>query len=67
MSARTHAKIEGRIVDVRDRNRVFQLLHEFKPDIVFHAAALKHVDPDTHALTREVLRQIESSNAGVFL
>jgi O-antigen biosynthesis protein WbqV len=35
--------IEGRIADVRDRERVFRLLAEFKPDIVFHAAALKHV------------------------
>ena len=39
----TQAKIEGRIADVRDRERVFRLLAEFKPDIVFHAAALKHV------------------------
>src|SRR4029078_8714700 len=29
--------------DVRDRARVFKLIGEFKPDIVFHAAALKHV------------------------
>jgi O-antigen biosynthesis protein WbqV len=35
--------VEGRIADVRDRGRVFRLLSEFKPDIVFHAAALKHV------------------------
>ncbi len=35
--------ITGRIADVRDRDRVFRLLTEFKPDIVFHAAALKHV------------------------
>jgi FlaA1/EpsC-like NDP-sugar epimerase len=35
--------ITGRIADVRDRNRLFRLLAEFKPDIVFHAAALKHV------------------------
>jgi FlaA1/EpsC-like NDP-sugar epimerase len=35
--------IEGRIADVRDRKRLFRLLGEFKPDIVFHAAALKHV------------------------
>jgi FlaA1/EpsC-like NDP-sugar epimerase len=35
--------IEGRIADIRDRERVMQLMNEFKPDIVFHAAALKHV------------------------
>lgn len=39
----TRAKIEGRIADVRDRERMFRLLADFKPDIVFHAAALKHV------------------------
>jgi len=37
------ARIEGRIADVRDRDRMFRLIGEFKPDIVFHAAALKHV------------------------
>src|SRR3954468_9405896 len=35
--------IDGRIADVRDRKRIFRLLKEFKPDVVFHAAALKHV------------------------
>jgi FlaA1/EpsC-like NDP-sugar epimerase len=35
--------IEGRIADIRDRERVLRLMSEFKPDIVFHAAALKHV------------------------
>ena len=37
------AAIEGRIADIRDRERVIRLMAEFKPDIVFHAAALKHV------------------------
>lgn len=37
------AAIEGRIADIRDRERILQLMNEFKPDIVFHAAALKHV------------------------
>jgi FlaA1/EpsC-like NDP-sugar epimerase len=36
-------KLEGRIADVRDRERTFKLIGEFKPDLVFHAAALKHV------------------------
>jgi FlaA1/EpsC-like NDP-sugar epimerase len=40
---RTEAVIEGRIADIRDRKRIQQLMNEFKPDIVFHAAALKHV------------------------
>ena len=35
--------IEGRLADVRDRPRIFRLVQEFRPDIVFHAAALKHV------------------------
>lgn len=37
------AVIEGRIADIRDRERIMRLMAEFKPDIVFHAAALKHV------------------------
>jgi FlaA1/EpsC-like NDP-sugar epimerase len=37
------AKIEGRLADVRDRARIFRLVSAFRPDIVFHAAALKHV------------------------
>ena len=37
------AVIEGRIADIRDRERIMRLMSDFKPDIVFHAAALKHV------------------------
>jgi O-antigen biosynthesis protein WbqV len=37
------ATIEGRLADVRDRDRIFRLVREFRPEIVFHAAALKHV------------------------
>jgi FlaA1/EpsC-like NDP-sugar epimerase len=38
-----HAQVEGRLADVRDRARMFRLIADFKPDMVFHAAALKHV------------------------
>lgn len=38
-----NAAIEGRVADIRDRDRILRLMNEFKPDIVFHAAALKHV------------------------
>ncbi|WGD55427.1 nucleoside-diphosphate sugar epimerase/dehydratase [Bradyrhizobium sp. CB1650] len=37
------AAVEGRIADIRDRERIMRVMGEFKPDIVFHAAALKHV------------------------
>jgi O-antigen biosynthesis protein WbqV len=36
-------EIVGRIADIRDRQRITSLLAQFRPDIVFHAAALKHV------------------------
>ena len=35
--------IEGRIADIRDRERILRLISTFKPDLVFHCAALKHV------------------------
>src|SRR5512132_3487136 len=37
------AELTGRIGDIRDRERVTSLVGQFRPDIVFHAAALKHV------------------------
>src|SRR5262249_16488418 len=37
------AELTGRIADIRDRERMTRLVAQFKPDIVFHAAALKHV------------------------
>jgi FlaA1/EpsC-like NDP-sugar epimerase len=43
LAQHTEAAIEGRIADIRDRDRIMRLINEFKPDIVFHAAALKHV------------------------
>jgi len=39
----SQAHIEGKIADVRDRERIARVFADFKPDIVFHAAALKHV------------------------
>lgn len=42
-SKATTAVVEGRIADVRDRERIHQLMTAFAPDLVFHAAALKHV------------------------
>lgn len=41
----THPEIArgALIADVRDRARVFQLFADLRPELVFHAAALKHV------------------------
>jgi O-antigen biosynthesis protein WbqV len=36
-------KISTRLMDVRDSTRVSRLFDEMRPDVVFHAAALKHV------------------------
>ncbi|WP_353643033.1 nucleoside-diphosphate sugar epimerase/dehydratase [Mesorhizobium sp. WSM2239] len=36
-------KISTRLMDVRDSTRVSRLFAETRPDVVFHAAALKHV------------------------
>ncbi|MGV2979883.1 SDR family NAD(P)-dependent oxidoreductase [Camelimonas sp. ID_303_24] len=33
----------GRICDVRDRDRLFAILGDYRPQVVYHAAALKHV------------------------
>jgi O-antigen biosynthesis protein WbqV len=40
---KTAARVEGRLSDIRDRDRLFRLVRDFQPDIMFHAAALKHV------------------------
>ena len=42
-ASETRIVVESRIADIRDRDRIQRLMNEFKPDIVFHAAALKHV------------------------
>ncbi|QNU03875.1 polysaccharide biosynthesis protein [Peribacillus butanolivorans] len=31
------------IADVQDRARIFDIMAEYKPDVVYHAAAHKHV------------------------
>lgn len=38
-----HDRLKSRIIDVTDRRQMTRVVSEFKPDIIFHAAALKHV------------------------
>lgn len=42
----TENKIEGEYCDIRNINDVQEIFEKFKPDIVFHCAALKHVTPN---------------------
>lgn len=37
--------INGRVGDIRDEKTVEDVFSDFKPQVVFHAAALKHVSP----------------------
>jgi O-antigen biosynthesis protein WbqV len=36
-------RVSGIIADVRDRARMVRVMKDYRPDLVFHAAALKHV------------------------
>src|SRR3990167_5197054 len=38
--------INGRVANVRDQKEVDSIFEEFKPDLVYHCAALKHVTPN---------------------
>lgn len=39
----TEIELQARIADVRDYQRMDYIVKEFKPDVIFHAAAHKHV------------------------
>ena len=38
-----NSRIKSLITDIRDKEKISQIFEEFKPNIVFHAAAYKHV------------------------
>src|SRR5690606_29191609 len=37
------ARLSMRILDINDKRRLAEAVKQFRPDIIFHAAALKHV------------------------
>lgn len=43
------------IADVQDRERIFEVVHRFKPDVIYHAAAHKHV-PMMESNPREAVK-----------
>lgn len=47
--------VHYRLGDIRDDLLVYSIIDSFKPDIVFHAAALKHVTPN-EAFPRETVK-----------
>jgi FlaA1/EpsC-like NDP-sugar epimerase len=61
--------IEGRLCDIRDRERVMTLVRNFAPDVVFHAAALKHVPhlerEVTDAVKTNVIGTINTADAAI--
>ncbi|MCA0320930.1 MAG: SDR family NAD(P)-dependent oxidoreductase [Proteobacteria bacterium] len=53
-------EIEGRLCDVRDRERIMRITQAFAPDVVFHAAALKQLPH----LETEVADAVKTNIAG---
>ncbi|OTP12316.1 hypothetical protein A5844_000548 [Enterococcus sp. 10A9_DIV0425] len=42
-NSNSHTEIIPIIADIQDRKKIFRLMQEYQPDIVYHAAAHKHV------------------------
>jgi FlaA1/EpsC-like NDP-sugar epimerase len=49
------------VADVRDREKVFAAFEEFEPEVVFHAAAYKHVPMMEYNPTQAVLNNVFGS------
>jgi FlaA1/EpsC-like NDP-sugar epimerase len=58
--AEGETEIEGRLCDVRDRERIMRITRAFAPDVVFHAAALKQLPH----LETEVADAVRTNIAG---
>lgn len=61
--SRTAADIqrESLVADVRDETRLDMIMADYKPDLVFHAAALKHVPIVEHNPTEGLLTNIHGT------
>lgn len=43
VAERHFSRVEGVLADCRDKERMFEVMQRFRPDVIFHAAAYKHV------------------------
>lgn len=61
--------VTGRLCDIRDRTRLLSITREFAPDVVFHAAALKHVphleQEVSDAVRTNVMGTVNAADAAV--
>ncbi len=70
-------KVETEIADVQDREKMFSIMDKYKPDVVYHAAAHKHVplmerNPEEAVKnnvvgTRNVAEAASSAKVGTFV
>lgn len=54
--------VEGRLGDVRDRDVLRDVFSDYKPEVVYHAAALKHVAPAENT----PLEYIKTNSVGTY-
>ena len=64
-----HLKLEVLIGSVRDSRRIFQIFEQYRPDIVYHAAAHKHVplmeDSPCEAIKNNVIGTYKTAYAAM--
>jgi len=53
-----NVKLASVIADVRNRNRLKGIFQKFRPDVVFHAAAHKHVPLMEHNVTEAIMNNV---------
>lgn len=58
----TGVDIHSELVDIREESRVHQLMQRHQPDVIFHAAAFKHVDLLESQVEAAIENNIKSTN-----
>ena len=58
----TGVDIHSELVDIREESRVHQLLKLHRPEVIFHAAAFKHVDLLENQVEAAIDNNIKSTN-----